>query len=473
MKLTTTLFQPSRQYAATPTGDITGPARGEAGSDSEAWLADLYGGGPDVNPELTGSRKFRVFDEMAKTDPSVKGLLMYLGLSIRSAAWGLNPADEDDPVSVAIRDMVAWNLGLEGEDGQLDLSWDGQMAQALKSLQFGCMFEECVWDDARQWYDADGDAHLVRPLARLAPRWPVNLGKVTRRNGRIVRLEQQLPKTSAISGEWDAHKLVYLCPEPEGGHWEGVAVIRPAWLAWRLKKHLLVSAGIGFDRFAMGIPLVGHPDTPEGEERGSEIGRNMRGHERAYVRYPIPQGGTKEDAEWAIEILKAADSLADPTPLIRVCNSQIAEAGMQQFTELGETATGSRATAAVQIDPFFLAVSTMADYFRRERSRQVIRRIVEVNFGREAAEKQTPVLTVSKLQPRNVQVIAQAISYLKDAGFRFDYRAAYEDLCEMLGLPEPPEDFELQPVEGNGLPVDAAAAAVAAKAQADAAAALE
>jgi hypothetical protein len=61
---------------------------------------------------------------MAKTDASVKGLLMFWSLPIRSAVWGLNarPPDgmsEPDAAAVAIRDAVNWQFGIEQRDDSL------------------------------------------------------------------------------------------------------------------------------------------------------------------------------------------------------------------------------------------------------------------------------------------------------------------------------------------------------------------
>jgi hypothetical protein len=432
-----TLFQPARQNATAPVGDITGPPRGEAGYDGESWMVDMYGGGPDVNPELTGTAKFDVYDEMAKTDPSIKSLLMYLLLPVRSAQWGLEPAD-DTPVAKVIRDMVAWNLGLEDQDGQLDLSWDELLQQgAGQVLRMGPCFEELVWDDARRWRDADGDEHLVRPLARLALRPARTIAKVDRQRGRIRSVLQDMSGARTIPGE----KLSYMVFERESNHWDGVSVLRPAWGAWKMKKALVIAAGIGWDRFASGLPAIWHPDDPDAEARARRMGRGIRTHERGYVHFPVGDNETKDTSKWGIDILSGAQSLADPVPLLRWYSGQIAEAGMQQFTQLGNTETGSRATAQVQIDPFFLAVQTLAHYYRRERQRQVVRKIVEVNFGAEAADTLTPRLVVSRIQARNMEVIARAISELAPLGFQLTDRDVQDDVREMLGFGKLPDEL--------------------------------
>jgi hypothetical protein len=432
-----TLFR-GRDYAALPAGDTSSAPRGEAGSDGESWFTDVWGGGPDINPELTGSAKFDVYDEMYKTDASIKSLVWFLMLPVRGANWGLNPRDNEDPVDIAIRDMVAENLGIgEGNDGWLDLSWDECNQQSLVSMmKFGPCLEELVWDDVREWVDADGDTHLVRPLASLAFRHPRTIRAVKRDKGRLVSVEQDLPNTRPIPRD----KLSYMVFERDGSRWDGVSLLRPAWLPWRTKKALTIASGIGWDRFASGLPIIWHPDDPESETLAREIGRSIRQHERGYVHFPVPKdGSSKNDSLWDLELKNGAATLADPVPILKWLTEQIAEAGMQQFTKLGMTDTGSRAVADVQVDPFYLAVQSLAHYLRRERARQVIRKIVEINFGREAAEKRSPILTVSKIQARNVQVIANAISVLDAAGFAFTDRDVQNDVREMLGFPLLPE----------------------------------
>lgn len=448
MRLRSTFLSPSRDYMDAPVGDLTGPDRGEAGADSESWMTDILGGGPDVNPELTGPAKFLQYDEMRKTDASVKSLLWFPGLSVRSAAWSLDPKDKADPLDRLIADFCAQNLGLEGYDGWMTQSWDKQTDQALTMLAFGPCIEELIWEDVTTWYDADGDPHLTRPLGRLALRPASSIDKVERNpNGTIRRVVQNLVGAKPIKGD----KLSYMVFEEEAGRWEGVSMLRPAWGPWRLKRALMIAAGIGWDRFSMGLPVVHHPDTAEGEARAKSIGRSIRGHQRAYVRFPVPQGMTKDESEWALEIVNGAQTLADPTPLLKWFCDQIAEAGLQQFTRQGMGETGARATAEVQVDPFFLAVQAIANTIRRERSRQVIRELVRVNFGEDAAQNRMPVLSVSKIQARNVQVISNAISVLGAVGFSFTDREAQDDIRELLGLTKLPDDLDSMGIDRERL----------------------
>jgi hypothetical protein len=438
-----------RAYARLGRG-ATAPPSGEAGADGDSALASLLAGGPDVNAELTGAAKFRVYDEMRKTDPSIRSTLSFLKLPVRSATWGLEPA-ERSPEALAVREFVAWNLGLEQHEGRLDVSFDELLQHLLTELDFGASLAELVWAEPQTWVDPDGEAHPVVPLARVAPRLPTTISRVQRDRGRIVRVEQALPGTRPIPGE----KLVYAVWERDGDRWEGTSLLRPMWGAWRLRKHLLIVTGIGWDRYAGGLPVIWHPDTREGVERAKEIGRNLRTHERAYVHLPSTGGAGGPESEWRIELLQVQPTAADPTTLLRYLADQIAEVGLANFARQGLSQTGARATAEAQIDPFYLAVEALAKQLRLVIQRQIIRPLVAVNFGPEAAEDLLPQLTVSRIRARNVDVIARAISLLAEVGFTFTDRGAADDVRELLGLPRLPDDLD-----DRGIPRDQVIAAL-------------
>lgn len=445
---------PERSFQQLPAGDVLDPPTGEAGQDGDSWNQLISGGGPDINPELSGRLKFLEYDRMRKQDGTVKSLLWFLKLPIRGATWSLDPADET-PEALAIRDCVAWNFGLEDQAGVMPQSWDRQTSHLLTALDFGPAFAEIVWGDLRAWTDADGDQHLIRPIVRLAPRMPQTIDRFDRnQDGSPKQLTQDVVGARPIPGE----KLIYLTFDDEPGQWDGVSILRPAWFPWRLKRELMISAGIGWDRFSMGVPVVYHPDTEQGEQKAAEIGRSVRTHQRAYVRLPVPQGGSKDDSEWGLEILNAASSLADPTSLIRLCAEQIFEAGMLQFARQGMGQTGARASAETQAEPYYIAVTALARELARERRRQELRAFVKVNFGEPAADRWTPKLTVSRIQPRNVQVMSDAINLLSTAGFSFTDRDTQDDVRDLLGLTRLPNDLE----QAHGISRDQVRGALAA-----------
>lgn len=450
MRARLTLLDSTRDYATATGGAPNDPPSGESGVDAESWYTHIRGGGPDVNPELTGSQKFDVYSEMAKTDTSIKALQMFWSLPVKAAVWGINPKapdalSEPDALAIAIRDSVNAQFGIEQrDDSWLDLSWKELTGQGLKQLlTMGPCIEEYVWDDVRTWIDADGDPHLIRPLARVALRPARTITDVHMVKGRVTKVEQAFsPNAKPILHSDLIPKISYMVFEREDNRWDGVSPLRPCWGAWTLKKALMIAAGIGWDRFSSGLPVVFHPNNDDAQAKAHEIGRDVRTHERGHVTFatngpPISAG--VPDSEWGLELLNGAATLADPTPLLREYTTFIYEAGMMQFARQGFGDTGARATAETQIDPYFLAVSELADYVRRERARQVIRDFVVVNWGQENADIRMPLLTVSKVKARSLLVTAQAISLLDAAGFTLNDRDVQNDVREELGFGQLPE----------------------------------
>lgn len=412
-------------------GTTTQILSGVIGADGETYesYGALFTGGPDINPELSGRRKYWVYNEMRRTDPAVKSLLWMFKLPIRQARWSVLPAS-DDPFDQLVADAVRWQFGIEGEDGRLDLSWDASLSQALLMLDWGAMFEEKVWGDVDIWTDADGTEHMIRPLNRLMPLAPSTIIALhsDKATGKLDWVEQDIPGARPVPGS----KVSWYVLEKEGRNWWGTSMLRPCYGSWRLKKDLMIAAGIGWDRFSAGVPVVRYPESggTDAQRRAERIGQNYRVHERAWIAMPASD-------EWQFEIAGGGGSLPDPVNLLRHYDGQIAMAGLQMFAKLGTTETGSRAVGEVLGEPFYNAAQAIANDVAIQRQRHVLKEWVTVNFGEQV---ETPKIQVSKLMTKNLQILAAAIANLASAGMSFTDRDVQNDLRDQLELSELPEE---------------------------------
>jgi hypothetical protein len=417
------------------------PSAGAVGKDGTgSWFNDAMAGGWDTNPELAGRLKYEIYREMRLTDPAVRSLEWMFKLPIRSAAWAITPArnDPDGEDEAARRAEFAekqFGLGRYFGDGRLDLSWDALNQQDLLYLSYGAQGGELVWaDEPEDFVAADGTVYVgKRFLARIAPRVAASVSEieVDEKTGALTRVRQDIPGLRG-DGWIPGDKMIWLVNEQEGGNRWGQSLLRAVYGPWRIKKALMLSAAIGWDRWSVGIPIVRHP--PGKKAEAQEMGRNVRVHERAWVTLegpPPEQGG-----DWGLDLLRGTGAISDPTPLLRYYDQQIAVAGLQQFSSLGTTERGSRAVGEVLADPYFLAVQAIADYLREERMRRVLRRLWDVNFG---AHVPTPEITVSKIQGRNVAVLARALADLSVAGLSFADRDTQNDVRDLLDLRHLPE----------------------------------
>lgn len=455
-----------RDYAPPVIRQTVDPAKirpgATSGVDGDSWYKDVYQGGWDENPELAGRMKYLVYEEM-RHDPAIRSALWMYKLPIRSATWSFEPPPEPTPMEELATEACRWQFGVEGFDGEMVQSWDQSLHQALLYLDWGSMGEEIVWGDMARFVPKRGKPEIdpvtgveieapepeplaLRTIARLAPRAPATINDVDldRATGQIKRVRQDVPDADWIPGE----KLVWYALEREGASIFGTSMLRPMYGAWKLKKGLLVSSAIAWDRWASGIPIVRYPQGggPIKEARAEQLGAHLRVHERAYATLE----GTKEMG-WDVEML--TETVQDATPMLRYYDEQIAMAAQQMMKMLGGTPYGSRAGAEVVADPYYLAAVAIAHEIANERRAQVVDRFVRVNFP---GDVRPPQLNVSKIQAKNVAVLAQALADLSTAGFSFADRGTQNDVRDQLDfahLPEPtanaidglPDDVGVEP----------------------------
>lgn len=409
--------------------------QGAVGVDGQSPFADIVAGGFDRTPEMSGSRKWQTINEMRQTDAMIRSILFMYYLPIKSADYPLQ-ANDDDPTGI-VRDACAKQFGLEDFPGELDLSWVEWLQQSMLHIALGAMGEEYIyspnmelWDLGMGDDDKPRDPIIVRPIVQMAPRFPSTVDKITVKNGRLVSIRQGLIGNGLeIPVEFQGvKKLEWYVHEKEGANWWGTSLLRAMYGPWRLKKSLMIAAAIGWDRYSSGVPVVRYPKGggARAKREAQDAARNYRTHERAWITFE----GTAAEG-WDLEIMNGSQTLADPTPLINLYNEEMAVAGLQLFTRLGQSRHGSRGVGEVLADPYYLAVQSYAKELVSARMRGPFRAFVDINFG---THQKVPILSVSKIQAKNIVVIAQAIAALAAAGLNFTDRDTQNDLRDQMDL---------------------------------------
>lgn len=413
-------------------------AAGVMGADDSAMLHTwLYSNDPNPLFRYPLTR-YQIFDEMRYSDPSVRAALLMRKLPARAAKWRVDPCS-DSPLDKLVADACAWQLGIgEWEDGPLVDTWGEVLGQAQLKIDLGCFFEEKIWGrEAFTFTDKDGDDHLMFAVQRLAPRPPrtVFMLETEPETGMISRFEQNLPGSKPIPPQ----KLISHATERENGQWWGTSLLRAMYGPWKLKRELMISAGIGWDRFAAGIPVATYQDASYKAEAG-RIARDVRGHERAWVAL--------EQDKISLDLLNGSGTLADPVPLLSFYCTQIADAALESFTSLGTSQHGSRAVADVLVEPFWQSVSAETEQIASTYRKRLLRDFVTVNFG-EAVP--TPYLKPGRIGTRDIAILCQALYDASNAGLDFKDVETQDAIREILELPNLPDDYE-PPAEGEGLP---------------------
>jgi hypothetical protein len=134
-------------------------------------------------------------------------------------------------------------------------------------------------------------------------------------------------------------KLVIFTNDKEGDNYEGVSLLRYAYMDWDMLDKLKVSEAIKLDRFSVGVPKGFAKDgqTPSTADltAAEEILRNMRTNEEAFLLMPSTMDVEMLDMK--------SGSTEDIIPFLNYLDRRISQSILAGFMELGgQSGTGAQ-----------------------------------------------------------------------------------------------------------------------------------
>src|SRR4051794_24223661 len=188
----------------------------EIGDSGTRMLAGIIN--EEYNTKLLGIAGVEIYDEMRKSDATVKAAVLSTTLPIRAAEWYIEPASEDaldvEIADFATKAMFEWQ----------DIEWADLLRQALLSLPFGHMVFEKVYGTREE----GGKTYIV--LNKLAPRMPRSIQKWAIGSDNAPGITQTT--STGQTAEIPMAKLVVIVHEKEGDNWEGISILRAAYKHW-------------------------------------------------------------------------------------------------------------------------------------------------------------------------------------------------------------------------------------------------
>ncbi len=172
--------------------------------------------------------------------------------------------------------------------------------------------------------------------------------------------------------------LLLLTNQRVGANYEGLSSLRPCYRPYTAKKHLIQFALIGLEKQSMGtvVGKLAETFTTRRQTEMRETVRAVRGGEDA---------GVVLSAGENLEIIEGKIKSAELLEHIRFHNSEIATAWLASFLTLGQGSSGGGyAQSADLTDFFFVALDAVAGFVGEAWERDVIRPIIELNFGPQA-----------------------------------------------------------------------------------------
>lgn len=374
----------------------------------------------EYNSKLQGANGIKIYDEMRKSDATVRAATLVTSLPVRQCGWFITPAS-DDPIDQEIATFVQHALF----DWQT-ITWDDLLRHALLMLPFGVMPMEMVYE----MRNYEGRDYIT--WRKFAARMPHTIAGWSMTNGEngIKQI-----KSDGKTVEIPIEKLVIFVNEKEGDNWYGTSILRAAYKHWKMKNGFYKIDAVAFERQGLGVPYAKTPAgiTAEDENQVKARLKTMRAHENAYA--VIPDG-----YEFGFLDMKAG-TVRDPGVSIAHHNREITKAVLAQFLELGATEVGSRALSQDHSNLFLTSLEAVANAIADVFNNYAIKRLVDLNYSDVEAY---PKLEHGSLVTPDPEKLANAYNTLKTAGALGDSANDRTFFRNLLGLPELTDDEKEQ-----------------------------
>lgn len=372
----------------------------------------------EYNPQLQGIQGVRVFDEMRKSDGTVRAAVLVTTLPVRRAKWFVNPVDQETS-SKEIASFVEHALF----DWLDDMTWDDVIRQALLMVAFGVMVFEKVYGIK----EFDGKSYVT--IKKLAPRMPrsIQQWELPDHTFGIQQIRQD-----GVIANIPGSKLLVFVNEREGDNYWGTSMLRAAYKHWYYKNNFYKIDAVAFERQGLGVPKIKMPDgyTESDERKATQAMQNLRANENAYLL--LPPG---YEAEF---MNMGSQTTRDPSNSIDHHNREILKSVLAQFLELGSSKSGgSRALSEDHSDLFLKAEEAIANTIIAEINKNLIPELVDLNFNDIAVY---PTLDYSGITKIDVQALGSAYSQLVTAGAITPTDEDQQYIRIAMGLPPRTQD---------------------------------
>jgi len=381
--------------------------------------------------ELQGARWYSVVRDMTTNDATIGSIIFAIEYLIRQIPWTV------EPLSANQEDIDAADFVQDCLDN-MDETWEETLSSLLTFLWWGWSLHEIVYkqrDDGRigwkvwagraqdtlfQWVFDDETGLATAMIQRAYPDF----------KSRTIPLDKCLQfRTTAAKGN------------PEG-----FSILRRSYRAWNAKRRIENLEGIGIERDLAGLPTVRIPS--EVIASGGEVYRayvnlasNVRRDEQEGIVIPSDRDD-KGNLLYDISLLSTGGSRQfETSKVIDRYKVDMMMSVMADFLMVGHQETGSFALSSNKTKLFATALGGWSKTIAATINRKAIADLLLLN-GMKGQCK----LVHGDIESPDLGVLGGFLDSMVKAGAQLFPDDALENrLREYAGLPEIPEDRELEP----------------------------
>lgn len=422
----------------------------------------------EYNAKLIGRQGLLKYDEMRKSDSTVRWSLQVLKLPIRAAQWRMQAAS-DDPKDQEIADFVEWNLFER-------ISWTSLIREIMTYLDFGFFVGEKsyvaedyqpkqikvkpdpkpkkpplapVLDPATGMMtvpeDPDDIADNDEPQVIISRSKPMIVmhDLANRKQTTIFRWEQGdgSPGVTQVTaqGTFDIpeNRLFILTHEREGNNYYGVSILRSAYKHWYMKDALYKIAAVAAERQGVGVVKIQALSKPNATELAKAVdsAENLRASDKGYLVEPD---------NFSVNFMDMMTrGTVNTGPDIEHHNRQIMVNVGAAFMEMGATrqagATGgSKSASGDQSKVYEQAVEAIANEIEEAFNTMVIRQLVDLNY---TGITNYPKLKHNSIGEDDLSGYAAALKSFADADLLTPDAELEQSIRDRADLPDLPYDI--------------------------------
>lgn len=380
--------------------------------------------------EWRDEERIETVESMRRGDGSCRAALRAVKAPVLATKWDVK-TDDESAKGEEIKEFVKQNLF------NMRRTWKEFLRESLAYLDFGHYVFEMIFEkrEGKVW------------LADLEPRIPASIHKWELQDGSfgvVQFVRNDLTKAGSYL-EIPGNKCLILTNEKEGDDVTGQSILRSAYMHWDMKKMLCRVQAMSAERFGMGIPVIKLGQTAGQTEKAEaeEMGAATKSNEANYL--VIGQ-------DWEFDI-KTPDGNPQGAAIIEGINhhaKMILVSILAGFLGLGGDKTGSFGLSKDLSSFFFKLVGDICSYKKEQIDNQVIRRLVDINFGK---QEKYPYVDYAPLEDLDPQILSSALSTLATAGLVHKTSRLVDWVHQTFQLPtlteEDKEEIDAKILEGE------------------------
>ena len=333
---------------------------------------DIFSGYIDVDYNTKwrdwGTR-VKTVDEMIGSDASVEAVLMAIKNPIMSLKFFIEPVEENGEEK-EIADFVHKNIFEEMMGG-----FDWFLEQALTQYDYGCSVFEIVLKEKANMI-------MLHKLAfreqKSIDKWAINgmpwAGGHPAGITQMVNMNDDDNSTTTKAIPWN--NLLIFSHKRKGNNFEGVSVLRSAYLHWYMKNLLYKIGGVSADRFGVGIPYIKFKQGASKKDisKYEELVKNIKSNQKAFAVF--------DDKVQEFDILtpKSGGEKGMMKDQIDHHDRKIYDSILAGFLNLTTGEGGSNALSRDQSSFFLRGLQRNVNYICSKMD-ELIKKLVYLNFG--------------------------------------------------------------------------------------------